>query len=246
MTSRSRIKLTASRTPRSGPDYSKPEPSSRRAEQPSSEPEKDDEKSGLGEGVLYPPKGGIYKTPRLPTVPGGEKQETRTNPGLDSVLASALAMSPGERKQLLARLSLAQNAERAEGRDLEMWVAGVSRALAAAQGHGAGDSHAVMLVRRVLGPSQAWEPVAEFLARSGFDKLEVTSRQSVLYMLASLLVKYAAGVARNVGAPLTPKFVAGCSQHVAAVFDNAFPGYLAAGLAPLVARRLVEGSEAGC
>jgi hypothetical protein len=104
----------------------------------------------------------------------------------------------------------------------------------------AGAAHGIMLVKRSLAISSSWGPVAEFMSAAGFDRLEVSKRQSVYYMLADLLVKYASSLSRKLKVPLTPKLVANCAQQIAAVFDTAFPGYVAAGLAPLVAARLTS------
>lgn len=186
-------------------------------------------------GVYTPLMGGIYKPP----FPQGGGAETETS-GVESLLAQAESLSPADRKTLLARLALNQQAEKPGDRELEMWTAGVQSALAAISGGESGAAHASMIVKRCLAPSANWAPVAEFMYSAGFDKLEVVKRQSIYYLLGELLVKYAAGVSRKVSAPLTPKFVASCSVHLWAVFNSAFPGYLAAGLAPIVAQRLTE------
>lgn len=189
-------------------------------------------------GVTPSIEGGI--TPRFSAA---EKAEEEKKAGVDGLLKQALALGPKERKLLLASLALAERPEQAGGRDLDMWALGVARALGDAAGAGAGGGYGELLVRRSLAPASAWQPVAEFMERAGLSGLEVVRRQSVYFMLADLLVQYSASVAAKVGAPLTPRFVANNARHVGAVFENAFPGYLGAGMAPLVAARLTGGVE---
>jgi hypothetical protein len=66
--------------------------------------------------------------------------------------------------------------------------------------------------------------------------LPVLERQQAYNLVAELLVQYAKVAARRSGAPMSPKLVANCSQNVAGVFDSAFPGYAASGLARMVVR----------
>jgi hypothetical protein len=210
------------------------EPSRTEAEPAARTVEVNKKSSGKGR-VNYPSIEGVIINP-LPG-PGGQEEEKKQ--GVEHVLSLALALPPSEQKILLARLALSQQAQKPGDRELEMWAVGVQTALAGVSGGEAGAAQGVMLIRRSLAASSCWAPVTDFMERAGFAGLEVSKRQSVYLMLADLLVKYAAAVSRKVSAPLTAKFVANNAQHIAAIFDNAFPGYVAAGLAPMVAARLV-------
>lgn len=72
---------------------------------------------------------------------------------------------------------------------------------------------------------------------AGLSELPVVDRQAVYNMLADLLVQHAKELARYTGAPFSVKFIANLAQNISGVFDAAFPGYLEAGLAHVVARR---------
>jgi 2C-methyl-D-erythritol 2,4-cyclodiphosphate synthase len=161
--------------------------------------------------------------------------------GVSEILAAADTLTPAQRKDLIARLSLAQNQEKGETRDKDMWALAVHEALLAAVGRGDRGGIAPMLVKRAVGVASAWTPVADFLAHSKLDTLKVVERQAVLRLLASLLVKRTKEIAAHVHAPLSPKLAAGQAQHIAALFEDEFPGYLAAGLALVVAKRLTVG-----
>lgn len=79
-----------------------------------------------------------------------------------------------------------------------------------------------------------------FMADAKFDQLKVAERQSVYALLAQMVVTQAQAISRNGYAPLGPKLVANCSQNIAGLFDQNFPGYLRAGLAHIVARQLTR------
>ena len=78
------------------------------------------------------------------------------------------------------------------------------------------------------------------MADAKLDKLAVPERQSVYNLLADLVVRHAHGISMRSAAPLSPKLVANCSNNVASIFDKAFPGYVRAGLAHIVARQLTR------
>lgn len=148
------------------------------------------------------------------------------------------ALSVADRKELLARLSLDASGIRGEERDVDMWAGAVYEALLAFEGQGAGAGQGPMVVKRLVGASNAWAPVSAFMKASKLDNLPVTQRQSVYVLLARLLVQHAAGIADYTGAPFTVKLVSNCTNAIRGVFDHAFPGYVSAGLAHIVARRL--------
>lgn len=94
-----------------------------------------------------------------------------------------------------------------------------------------------------MGAYSAWEPVAEFIEVARLDALRPAERFAVFELLAKLLVDRAKRVANRADIPLTPKLIASNAQYIAGIFDNAFPGYLAAGLVGAVSRRLVSGRK---
>lgn len=69
--------------------------------------------------------------------------------------------------------------------------------------------------------------------------MRVTERQAVYDFFADLLVKRAADVADFTHAPLGPRLVANCLGDLPGIFASSFPGYLGAGLAGVVLRRIV-------
>lgn len=160
--------------------------------------------------------------------------------GVDELLTHANALTRSERKELLDRLALATHLtdRAANNRDLEMWAISVSSALHDAIGSGVGVAYGSMLVKRTMAASSNWRPIEDFMASSGLADLQVVERQAVYSMLAKLLVEHAEQVAARSGAPLSPKLVGGCAVNIGGVFDSAFPGYLAAGLAPMVAAQM--------
>lgn len=154
----------------------------------------------------------------------------------DELLASLGPLTSKETKSLLAQLALrVKNTTSPKGeRDSETWADCVAEALNAALGSSAGSA----LVRKEMLASAAWTPVRQFLEEARFLDLSVREKQSVYRLVARLLVKYADRIATRRGVPLSPHFVASCAGHVATAFDDAFPGYLASGLAHVVVRKL--------
>lgn len=87
----------------------------------------------------------------------------------------------------------------------------------------------------------AWAPIAEFIEVGRLGKLRPAERYVVFQLLAKLLVGRARRVALRADIPLTVKLVAQNAVHISGIFNNAFPGYLAAGLVGSVARMLAAG-----
>ena len=177
---------------------------------------------GRGEGGCLPQAGG-------------------ENKNVADLVASASTLSEEQRRELVALLSLDLSSKPTTAdRDIEMWATAVHEALQEALGGALGSTVGVLAVKRVVGAHKAFEPVAEFMKRSRLGENQVRERLSVYRLLAELLVAHARKLARYNGAPLSLKLVANCTGSVAGVFDAAFPGYLAAGLAPIVAARLTK------
>lgn len=186
-----------------------------------------------------PPYRGGYISPVSPSH-GGEKKKKLS---VDDVVSLAAQLSAADRKELLARLALEVQTRSTDSRDLTMWADAVYQRLHEAIGTSEGTGVGPLPVRRLLAAVANWAPVEKFMQDSRLQSLTVPKRLAVYHMLAGLLVDDAQRVARLAGAPLTVKFVAGRSAHIAAVFDTAFPGYLAAGLAHVVAAQLVQGAS---
>ena len=169
------------------------------------------------------------------------KESKKSNVSLADLLSLADQLPATERKTLLAHLALKGQTE-VEGpsRDKEMWAQAVYGEIVRAFGPDGGAGQGPALVKRTLSATAVWAPVADFMRASKLEALSVTERQSVYVLLARLVVEQALYVARNIGAPLGIKLVANAASNMAAIFDRSFPGYLQAGLAPIVARQLVS------
>lgn len=148
-----------------------------------------------------------------------------------------LKLSPKDRKELLDQLLLEQQlTERKADRDVDMWAAAVHRELVRRIGASDGGVIGITIVRKLVGTAVSWGSVETFMRASKLAELAVVERQRVYFMLAELLVRHALVVARRGGFPLSAKLVAQCTSNLAGVFEDAFPGYLEAGLAKMVAR----------
>lgn len=172
--------------------------------------------------------------------PADACQEENEN-SAEKLLEMFRTLPQQQRKLFLDQAAAAQlldSANTEAARDVQMWSAAVYDALCAAVGGPGAINLGPLSVKKVLGAATAFAPVASFMAVGGMDKLPVVDRQAVYVLLADLLVKHAKGIARHTGTPLALKLVANCTNNIAGVFDNAFPGYLQAGLAPLVARQM--------
>lgn len=190
-----------------------------------------------GRWGVVPPKGGSTTPQPHASTGGQEKKEKAT---VDDLLTQADALSAADRKTLLARLALkASVGNDGQTRDVDMWSQSVYEGLTDALGYGDGAALGPMVVKRTVGSPSAWAPVAQFMADSKLGQLKVVERQSVYMMLARLVIERAKYVASRSNATLGPKLVGTCAAGIAGVFDAAFPGYLASGLAPLVAKQLV-------
>ncbi len=187
-------------------------------------------KSGMGRDIDPPIRG------LSPHHSQGPQVNNKLEVGELTRLADQL--SPADRQQLLDHLALKQSNEAGDPREVEMWCGAIYEALQDTLGASAGAMGGPMLVRRVVGSPSVWRPVDSFMQSSGLADLQVRERQLVYGMLADLLVKYAAQVAGHVGVPLSVKFVGNNAINLAGVFEQSFPGYLAAGLAPTIARGL--------
>ena len=183
-----------------------------------------------------PPKGGQPPPLSTPSPLHGEGQ-------VDEVMVILDQLSPDQRKLILARLSLAnitKPSQAGQERDLDMWAQAVYESLGDALGAGGTELVGPAMVKRILATPGSWRAVTEFMRVSKMDQIKVTERQSVYRMLANLVVGNARYISTHSGAPLSPRLVSTCAVNIAGIFDQAFPGYLASGLACLVAKRLTS------
>lgn len=215
-------------------------PYKKREPQKSNEPPKrrrevltiDDPKTEIGEDSLpikYTPKGvNIFLGV------GDEKQ-------VEEILGQWRQLDNTTRRRIVARMSLElQNVSAGDdARTIDLWSFAVYSALRDAIGPSSGAGHGEHVVRRLMGAPAAWQPVAEFITNGRLEKLRPAEQLAVFGMLAKLLVARAKRVAQRADIPLTPKLVSQNTQHIAGIFDNAFPGYLANGLIGSVSRMLL-------
>lgn len=175
----------------------------------------------------------------FPTRPRtSEKKEAST---ADELLALVEKLPAEDRRLLLDKLALKQSEEeapRASDRELNLWSAAVHDALNEALGSEDRGEVGLFVVRRQVGSRSAWIPIVDFMRSAKLADLTVAERQSIYSMLAKLLVDHASQVAQRSGAPLGPKLVSACAGSIRGVFERSFPGYLRAGLAPVVARQM--------
>lgn len=169
-----------------------------------------------------------------------QKNENETDP-VQQALLLAEQLSDKQRKALLDQLALKQQTAvlASRDRDLDMWVIAVTAALVSALGDEDGGGPGPVLIKRVCGAFSVWSPVRAFCERLGLLDLKVVERQAAFAFLVQLLVERARAVSHYSGAPLGPKLVANCSADLAGIFERAFPGYLASGLAGVVVRRMI-------
>lgn len=156
-------------------------------------------------------------------------------------------MTAAERKELLARLSLAeQSAGGKQEREPELWSRAVYEALVDASGTSAEAVPGPLVIRRLVGTPNAYQPVRAFMETSGLsEKLDATEHFAFFRVLACLVVQDAERVCEFSRAPMGAKVVAQRVPHVRGIFDRAFPTYVRSGLAHVVARRLVAGGAGG-
>ena len=171
-------------------------------------------------------------------------KEEKQNKNFNEAVALASNLSAEQRRDLVAQLSLDLQINGADqSRDIDMWATAIHEALQDALGGSLGSVVGPLAVKRIVGSRSAFEPLAEFMQHSRLGEAQVRERLSLYRLLADLVVAYAKKIAKHTGAPLSLKLVANCSRNVAGLFDSAFPGYLAAGLAHVVARRFSQATK---
>lgn len=164
--------------------------------------------------------------------------QAATEDQLDDLVAGLTA---SQQKQLLDKLALAQyrpaKLTKDETRDLDMWTQAIYAALVDALGGSVASAGGPLILKRLLAVPSSWTPVQAFMRDSQLEQLDVKGRMVSYQTLATLLVEHCKGVAYYLQTPLTPKFVANNCGQLGGVFENAFPGYVANGLARVIATR---------
>lgn len=181
-----------------------------------------------------------------PSIEGGNKPRP-SRPSSGDVVGQCAdilrGLSRAEQKQALDLLAfqLATDQSHEASRDKDLWSGAVYDAVARALGGGAGGLPGPMLFKRVLAAPEAWQYVEGFMGTSGFSRAQVTERQAVYSLLARLLAEHALELNGKFGYPITPKMLGNLTQHLPTLFEEAFPGYLAAGLGMVVVKSLGKG-----
>lgn len=165
---------------------------------------------------------------------------------IENLVAAFRLLAPRDQKRALALMSLeAQRRPAGDDRDLDLWSSAVHEALVRTLGPSDGAAYGPQVVRRLLAFPVVWGPVEEFLALLKVADMAPAERMAVFRLLASLLVRRARQVAAHADIPMSAKLVSQNAQHLPAIFDAAFPGYIAAGLAGVVARRATRARVGG-
>lgn len=164
---------------------------------------------------------------------------------MDACLKILRSLKRSDQKSVLDQLAyqLGSEASHAASRDKEMWAGAVYDAIVQAIGGGAGGLPGPMVFKRVLASPESWQHVDGFMQSSGFSGAPVSERNAVYQLLAKIMTAHAVHLNRTFGYPLTPKMLGNLTQHLPTLFEDAFPGYLSAGLASVLLRSLVRGFQ---
>lgn len=86
----------------------------------------------------------------------------------------------------------------------------------------------------------SYKAVELFVQAAGLFRTASYDRKATYNLLAGLVVEYAKQLAAKIGAPLSFKFVLQNVEKLPALFDRAYPGYVASGLASIVINQLLK------
>lgn len=196
-------------------------------------------------GTPHPPIGGMEGVPVFSGNRVNSRERKKAEDSSSSILdveRKALGMTKADRQALLDRLALSLH-ENESGRDSSMWLLAVVGALQAHLGAGGASAYGPAVAKAHVAASKVFKPVADFIRLVGLDEFSVPERQAALNYLASLVVEDAAALAKVTRIPLGPKMVGQRQANVNAIFDQAFPSYLAAGLGKIIFRRMATAEE---
>lgn len=206
-----------------------------------------DEEKKEGNGGVFSPLygGGEEKTLSTQMVGPSTKSEAEKEKPLQRALHLVGELTDSDLKTLYDHIALALNERNTKGgaqdRDLSLWVTAVYDALTHANGGSPAGMPGPLVFKRLLGARSSWPYIADFLAVLGGETMRPAERLSILRLVAKLLVERCHTISVHARIPLTAKLVANNCAEVAAVFENSFPGYVGAGLVPLLLRRLLAG-----
>lgn len=158
-------------------------------------------------------------------------------PTVESLLEGVKVLSSADRKQLLDALALMvlnESKKVKESRDFSLWVEAVFVWLKRALPLGVPP----LILRQQLLQKAAWEPVEVFMRDSGFASMPVADRVTIYHTMAEILVAATRARAASRGFVLSPKAVADNCRNIAGLFEEAFPGYIAAGLVHIIIKRV--------
>lgn len=198
-------------------------------------------KTQLSQGTIkgdpLPPFREEEGSPILPRTPTKKNEQELIQQAKDLVGL----LDPAQKKRLLDELALEQLSTSAtktpdQARNLDMWATAVYEAFSAALGGSTATGIGPVLVRRTMAQQSVWAPVESFLEVSRLGELSVQERLGIFRMLAQMLVSHSRKVARYGKVPVSIKLVGNNTGNLAGLFEDAFPGYLAAGMARIVAR----------
>lgn len=155
-----------------------------------------------------------------------------------SLIDAITALPEAEKKRILDALALTlQDSSSLQDRNLQMWCEALAESFTATT-----RTHvAVMLLRRGFAVKAVWSVFTELFGLADLERVQVRDRTALLRLFADLLVEHAVYVAKRSSAPLSAKLLVSCSANMVGLVENAFPGYLAAGLLPMVARQMLVG-----
>lgn len=186
----------------------------------------------------YPRDAAAHAPTRAPARGSAGKPASINDPvALIAVLDQVAKLTRKQSQELLDQLALRMRLtdEKRFNPDLESWSASVhaelNSRLSSEQAYG------LMMVRATLGERENWQPIERLMQSSNLSKRTPAQRKSFYMLLAELLVDHAKHEGRKHAHGLTLRNVARCCVDIASIFDWSFPGYLASGLAYIVAEQ---------
>lgn len=171
-------------------------------------------------------------------VGGSPKVDGLVKISVEELLGLARTLSKQDQKKFLAALA-AEQTESTKDREFQAWIDALLGALLAANGGHDGGLPTSFHLKRAM-TSGGWSAVSDFMHTGGFMALTVIERVAAYRLLAALLLDHATEISRRRSIPKTPQLLATCAVNIGALFENAFPGYLSAGLAKIVVRTMTR------
>lgn len=116
------------------------------------------------------------------------------------------------------------------GRDFETWCLCIMESVTARFPAGGAALATPANLRKSLALSSAWDPVKALLDHKAVTSLTVPQHRRFLRLLADLLVAHTNNISNRTGAPFSARLLSNCAPALPSIFDNAYPGYMRAGL----------------